>query len=196
MTDLPAEPESVVYPVLTEPAGGIPDIIDTPAALERAIGVLAAGHGPVSLDTERAHGFRYTAKAYLIQLRRAGAETHLIDPVALEAGQQVANLSGLSAALGEAEWILHAASQDLPCLVEVGMVPARLFDTELAARLLGIPKVNLGTLMEEALGISLLKQHSAADWSRRPLPEDWLAYAALDVERLHDLEDWLIEQLE
>lgn len=196
MTEPPAEPDSVVYPVLTEPAGGIPDIVDTPAALQRTISALAAGHGPVSIDTERAHGFRYRAKAYLIQVRRAGAATHLIDPVALEAEQPVADLSGLTAAVGEAEWILHAASQDLPCLVEVGMVPTQLFDTELAARLLGIPKVNLGALMEEALGISLLKQHSAADWSRRPLPEDWLAYAALDVERLHDLQDWLTERLE
>ncbi|MGB4271208.1 MAG: HRDC domain-containing protein [Propionicimonas sp.] len=196
MSDLPTEVAAPTYPVLTRPVEGIPDLVDTPARLQDAISVLAAGSGPVSIDTERAHGFRYTAKAYLIQVRRAGAATHLIDPVALEQDDQVADLSNLGGALGDAEWILHAASQDLPCLVEVGMVPDRLFDTELAARLLGIPKVNLGALMEEALGLTLLKQHSAADWSRRPLPEEWLAYAALDVERLHDLEEWLIEKLE
>ena len=69
------------------------------------------------------------------------------------------------------------------------------FDTELAGRLIGMPKANLSALMEQALGLSLLKEHSAADWSRRPIPEDWLAYAALDVERLSDLRDWLVERL-
>lgn len=185
----------VSYPILTSPADGVPDVIDTPDGYQAMLASLAAGDGPVSLDTERAHGFRYTAKAYLIQVRRQGSGTHLLDPVAFEDGRPRADLSDLAAVLGDAEWILHAASQDLPCLSEVRMWPRRLFDTELAARLLGFPRVNLNALMEHALGISLLKEHSAADWSRRPLPEDWLAYAALDVERLDDLRVWLIDEL-
>jgi len=185
----------VSYPILTLPADGVPAVVETADGYRAMLASLAAGDGPVSLDTERAHGFRYTAKAYLIQLRRSGSGTHLLDPVPFENGRPRADLSEIAGALGNAEWILHAASQDLPCLSEVRLWPTRLFDTELAARLLGFPRVNLNALMEHALGISLLKEHSAADWSRRPLPEEWLAYAALDVERLDDLRLWLIDEL-
>ena len=65
----------------------------------------------------------------------------------------------------------------------------RLFDTELAARLLGYPRVGLATLVEVILGRSMRKEHSAVDWSRRPLPQPWLEYAALDVEVLVELRD-------
>ena len=94
------------------------------------------------------------------------------------------------------EWILHAASQDLPCLSELGMWPDRLFDTELAARLAGLPRVGLAAVIEQLLGFGLAKEHSAADWSTRPLPEPWLRYAALDVEVLTELREELIELLE
>ncbi len=184
------------YPVLAVPVDGIPPVIDTAEGLAAARAELLAGEGPLAIDTERAHGYRYSAKAYLIQLRRAGAGTYLVDPVAFEAGAPRADFSSLAAELADAEWVLHAASQDLPCLAEVQFLPRQLFDTELAARLLGLARVNLGALMEQALGVSLLKEHSAADWSRRPIPVDWLAYAALDVERLDDLREWLIERLD
>ena len=92
--------------------------------------------------------------------------------------------------------MLHAANQDLPCLAEVGLVPVRLFDTELAGRLLGLPRVGLGPMVEQLLGLALEKGHGAADWSRRPLPEDWLVYAALDVEVLIALRDVLAGLLE
>lgn len=190
-----AEEPAERYPILALPVDGIPDVIETPEALAAARAALNAGTGPLAIDTERAHGYRYTAKAYLIQIRREGSGTHLIDPTAFEDGQQRADFSDWAGELADAEWILHAASQDLPCLAEVKFLPQNLFDSELAARLLGLPKVNLGALMEQALGLTLLKEHSAADWSRRPIPEDWLAYAALDVERLNDLRTWLIERL-
>ncbi|HEY3410610.1 MAG TPA: HRDC domain-containing protein [Propionicimonas sp.] len=193
--ETPDEPEAPRYPILALPVDGIPEVIDTPEALAAARASLNAGTGPLAIDTERAHGYRYTAKAYLIQIRREGSGTHLIDPTAFENGQPRADFSDWAAELADAEWILHAASQDLPCLAEVKFLPKHLFDSELAARLLGLPKVNLGALMEQALGLTLLKEHSAADWSRRPIPEDWLAYAALDVERLNDLRTWLIERL-
>lgn len=190
-----AEP-AAGYPVLATPADGIPPVIDTAAALAATRAALAAGTGPLAIDTERAHGYRYAAKAYLIQIRREGAGTHLIDPTAFEDGHPRADLHEFADDLAGAEWILHAATQDLPCLAEVHMLPRQLFDTELAGRLLGLPRVSLGALMEQALGLSLLKEHSAADWSTRPIPSDWLAYAALDVERLTDLRDWLITELE
>jgi ribonuclease D len=92
--------------------------------------------------------------------------------------------------------VLHAANQDLPCLAEIGLVPKRIFDTELAARLAGLPRVGLGAVVESLLGYSLQKGHSAADWSTRPLPEEWLVYAALDVEVLVDLRHALATILE
>ena len=178
--------------LLTEPTEGVPAIVTTPDALQQAAGALRAGTGPVAMDAERAHGFRYSQRAYLIQLRRAAAGTHLVDPTAFG---QPADLSALGAAVSETEWVIHAAGQDLPCLYEVGLVPTRLFDTELAARLLGYPRVALGTMIEEMLGVRLLKEHSASDWSKRPLPEEWLIYAALDVELLIELRDRLAARL-
>jgi hypothetical protein len=83
------------------------------------------------------------------------------------------------------------ASQDLPCLAEVGFRPRQLFDTETAGRLLGYPRVALGTLVEEVIGFHLEKGHSAADWPVRPLGEEVLRYAALDVEVLIELRDAL-----
>ena len=137
------------------------------------------------MDAERASGFRYGHRAFLVQLRRDGAGTVLIDPVACP------DLSGINDALADAEAVIHAASQDLPCLADLGYRPRLLFDTELAGRLLGYPRVGLGTLVESVLGLTLEKSHSAADWSTRPLPEEWLRYAALDVEVLVELRDAL-----
>lgn len=183
-------------PVLRAPREGVPPVSDTQAAYEELIEALVAGEGPVGVDTERAHGFRYSPKAWLIQLRRRGSGTHLLDPVALAPDDELADLSALREAIGEAEWIIHAASQDLPCLVEVGMRPTSIFDTELAGRLLGYPRVSLGAMAERFCGVHLLKEHSASDWSTRPLPEDWLVYAALDVELLRDLRDAMAAELQ
>lgn len=158
-------------------------VVDTREEYERAVTQLAAGVGPIAVDAERASGYRYSQRAYLIQMFRRGSGTFLFDPPAI--GQ----FAELEQQVGDVEWILHAASQDLDCLREVGLNPHTLFDTELASRLLGMPRVGLGTVVEELLGVHLAKEHSAADWSRRPLPESWLVYAALDVELLVDLRD-------
>jgi ribonuclease D len=183
-----ADAEREVVPLL-EPRDGLPPLVTTAAALAVAITALAAGSGPVAVDAERASGFRYGHRAFLVQLRREGAGTVLIDPVACP------DLSDLDAALADTEAVLHAASQDLPCLAELGYRPRSVFDTEMAGRLLGYPRVGLATLVEELLGLRLEKTHSAADWSTRPLPEEWLRYAALDVEVLVQLRDILAQQL-
>ncbi|MDQ1007662.1 ribonuclease D [Streptomyces sp. V4I23] len=175
---------------LLEPRDGIPPVVADEDALAEVIAAFAAGTGPVAVDAERASGYRYGQRAYLVQLRREGAGTALVDPVGCP------DLSGLGEALADAEWILHAATQDLPCLREIGMVPTRLFDTELAGRLAGFPRVGLGAMVEGVLGYALEKGHSAVDWSTRPLPEPWLRYAALDVELLVDLRDALEKELE
>ncbi|MBB5827913.1 ribonuclease D [Micromonospora carbonacea] len=174
---------------LTAPREGTPEPVTTEAGLAEVVARFAAGTGPVALDAERASGYRYSQRAYLVQLRRAGAGTALVDPLPLP------DLSSLDAAIADAEWVLHAASQDLTCLAEVGLRPRRLFDTELAARLAGFERVGLAALTEQLLGFSLEKHHSAADWSSRPLPESWLTYAALDVEMLTDLRDVLDAEL-
>jgi ribonuclease D len=186
----PDEPDELPpAPLLREPADGVPVPIESADRLAALVTAMSAASGPVAVDAERASGYRYSQRAYLVQLRRAGAGTALVDPIAQPA------LNGLSAALGEAEWILHAANQDLACLAEVGMHPPRLFDTELAGRLLGEERVALGTMVEQHLGVRLEKGHSAADWSTRPLPHDWLVYAALDVELLVQLRDALADAL-
>ncbi len=150
-----------------------------------AVEAIAAGSGPIAIDAERASGYRYSQRAYLIQIFRRGAGTFLFDPPA------IGSMVELNRVITGEEWILHAASQDLTCLREVGLTPTRLFDTELAARLAGLSKVGLGAVVEELLGIHLAKEHSAADWSTRPLPQAWLVYAALDVELLVDLREAL-----
>ncbi len=184
-----AEPSAQAPAVLTAPAEGIPEVVASDAALHEAAAALTGGSGPIAVDAERASGHRYDQRAYLVQLRREGAGTHIIDPVGLGSTQPLAD------ALSQAEWILHAATQDLPCLREIGLNPPGLFDTELAGRLLGLPRVGLAGLVEDVLGVGLAKGHGAADWSRRPLPEAWLAYAALDVELLGELREDLIERL-
>lgn len=184
-----AEPAAPAAEPLLEPREGVPPVVADAAGLAAVITAFAAGNGPVAVDAERASGYRYGQRAYLIQLRRAGAGTALIDPVGCP------DLSDLDAALADAEMVLHAANQDLPCLAEVGLVPRRLFDTELAGRLLGYPRVGLGSMVENVLGFLLEKGHSAADWSTRPLPDDWLRYAALDVELLVELRDALHDEL-
>ncbi|MER7830585.1 ribonuclease D [Streptomyces sp. NPDC095602] len=175
---------------LLEPREGVPPVVADAEALARVVEAFAAGTGPVAVDAERASGYRYGQRAYLVQLRREGAGTALIDPVGCP------DLSALGETLDGTEWILHAATQDLPCLRDIGMVPSELFDTELAGRLAGFPRVGLGAMVESVLGYVLEKGHSAVDWSTRPLPEPWLRYAALDVELLVDLRDALEKELD
>ena len=183
------EPEAPPAPLLTL-RDGLPEVVETDERLLEACAALAAATGPVAIDAERASGYRYSNRAYLIQLRREGAGTWLIDPIPLT------TLAPLQEALAGTEWILHAATQDLPCLRDIGLVPTSLFDSELAGRLLGYPRVGLATLVETVLGMRMRKEHSAADWSTRPLPKPWLDYAALDVEVLVELRDHLAAELE
>ncbi|WP_201613520.1 ribonuclease D [Gulosibacter hominis] len=164
-------------------------VIDTPEALDAAVARIGAGEGAIAVDTERAAGYRYSDRAYLVQLFRRGAGTMLIDPVPF------GSLAQLGEVINGELWVLHAATQDLPSLREIGLDPQEIFDTELASRLLGKERVGLGAVVHELLGIELAKAHSASDWSRRPLPDEWLAYAALDVELLLDVHERLLVEL-
>jgi len=184
-----AAPERVLT-LLLAPAEGVPDVVVDERHLVEAGRAIAGGTGPVAIDAERASGHRYGQKAYLIQLRRNGSGTWLIDPIACP------DLAPVAEGIGDTEWVLHAATQDLTCLAAVGLRPRHLFDTELGARLVGLPRVGLGAAVEHYLGLSLAKEHSAVDWSTRPLPEPWLRYAALDVEVLVELRDAIAADLE
>lgn len=183
------EPTALLYP-----AGGLPDLSVSIREIEAAADLLERGHGPFAVDAERASGFRYSNRAYLIQIRRAGAGTVLIDPVS-HGTDPLKALRPVAEVLGTDEWILHSADQDLPCLSEVGMRPPALYDTELAGRLAGFERVNLATMVQRLLGFGLAKGHGAADWSKRPLPVEWLNYAALDVELLIELREAISQVL-
>jgi ribonuclease D len=185
--------ENVAIPLL-HPSAGTPEIIDTEDSFREAIEQLGKGSGPFAVDAERASGFRYSARAYLIQIKRSGGGLHLIDPIAFGPGHQL--FTDLNDLLNTDEVILHASTQDLPCLRELGINPAKLFDTELAGRIAGLPRVGLGPLLESIMGVLLAKEHSAADWSARPLPKEWLTYAALDVELLVELRNHMYTILE
>jgi len=171
---------------MTAPEGGTPELISDVAGLRRAIANLKLGNGPIAIDAERASGYRYSSRAYLIQLFRRGGGLHLIDPIPLEKSKEIEELSSL---IGGEESVIHASSQDLQCLREFGIHPQRLFDTELGGRIAGFERVGLGSLCELLLGVLLAKEHSAVDWSIRPLRPEWLDYAALDVALLIDLRD-------
>jgi ribonuclease D len=190
MSEAATTPEAVTVDLPLATLSRVPRVIDTNDALAAAILELSSGSGPFGVDAERASGFRYSSRAYLIQVSRRGGGTHLIDPIAFD------DLAGLGELLATDEWILHAATQDLACLAEVGLIPTKLFDTELGSRLAGLHRVGLGSVVAELLGLHLAKEHSAADWSTRPIPQEWLVYAALDVELLPDLRDALAAVLE
>lgn len=190
-----AEPDEPEATPLLAPRDGVPELSVSKDEIKRAAELLDSGTGPFAIDAERASGFRYSNRAYLVQIRRAGAGTVLIDPVN-HGGDPVETLAPVASVLATDEWVLHAADQDLPCLAEIGMTPRKLFDTELAGRLAGYDKVNLAAMVQRLLGLQLTKGHGAADWSKRPLPHEWLNYAALDVEVLHDLRHAIAAVLE
>jgi ribonuclease D len=186
-----SESEVTSTPLLS-PAGGVPALIDNDQALKNAIDKLRNGSGPIAVDAERASGYRYSARAYLIQLKRQ-QEIFLIDPIPFTGSPLIAELNDI---LQSEEIILHASTQDLPCLREWGIHPKSLFDTELGARLAGLPRVGLGALVEHFFNLTLAKEHSAVDWSLRPLNQDWINYAALDVELLIEMREKIAELLD
>jgi ribonuclease D len=188
--------EQVELPLLANPRVERVLLIETVADLRAACEELKNLDGPFALDAERASGFKYSQRAYLIQVHRKNSAIYLIDPIAVALDQENNHhtdersaIQELGSLLATDEWILHAASQDIPCLRELGIIPNKVFDTELGSRIAGLPRVGLGAVTEHFLNVKLAKEHSAVDWSVRPLKEDWLNYAALDVDVLHELRD-------
>jgi len=173
----------MVTPLIT-PRHGVPEVISNESDFEKLIAQLLNGSGPLAIDAERASGYRYSQRAYLIQIYRENGGLHLIDPIPLKDSKLWEKFNKEFSAY---EWVIHASTQDLPCLIDVGLKPELLFDTELGARIAGCDRVGLGPLAESLLELQLAKEHSAVDWSIRPLRPEWITYAALDVDILLDI---------
>ncbi len=195
MSEASTEQVELELPLLQTPRANV-HLISNQEQLEEAVQEIVSSSGSVAIDAERASGFKYSQRAYLVQFRASNGNIFLLDPVAAPESLDSRPYQELAACLKDREWILHAATQDLSCLAEIGLHPGAIFDTELAARLAGQPRVGLGALTESLLQFRLAKEHSAADWSTRPLPEGWLNYAALDVDVLHQLAGAVSELLE
>lgn len=172
------------------PLEGTPQVLTTLTDIRAAAEKLSAGTGWLAVDTERASAYRYDDRAFLLQFRRRGAGTFLIDP---EHGREA--MGELGSHINDLTWIIHAAHSDLPCLAALGLYPAKVIDTELAGRLIDLERVSLAAMTESLLGVGLAKGHGREDWSTRPLPADWLDYAALDVELLIELAEVLTQAL-
>ena len=168
-----------------------PQYIDAPDAAERFLASIGSAE-TVALDTEAASFHRFIDRIYLLQLSTRSA-TAILDPLGI----------GKPATLGtllespRVEVVFHDADYDLRLLhQDYGWHASHLFDTRVAAQLLGIRTFGLAALLEKYLDVRLDKKHQRADWSQRPLPQDMLDYAAQDTMYLLDLRDRLQEELE
>ena len=163
-------------------------VIDTPEALEAYLPVLRAAPW-VAVDTEADSLHAYPEKLCLIQISTPTGD-RLIDPLA------GLDLRPLLEALSGHDLIMHGADYDLRLLWRAGrFVPSAVFDTMLAARLLGERNFSLSALLERFLGVRLDKSMQKADWSRRPLTPRMEAYARNDTRHLKPLADRLREEL-
>lgn len=163
---------------------------DTAAGLTELLGEL--GRPPrIAVDTEAASYHRYSDRICLVQLSTATV-TAVVDTLA------VPDLSSLGALLADpaVESVFHDADYDLRLLDrDHGVRVARLFDTRVAAQLLGEPGIGLAALLEKYEGIALDKKFQRADWSMRPLEAGMLEYAAADTHDLLALRDVMERKL-
>jgi len=163
-------------------------LVSTPAQLEPLYSALDRVK-EVALDTEADNLFRYRTKVCLLQIL-AGGEIYLVDMLA------DLPLAGLWPRLAARHLVMHGSDYDLRLLRELcSFRPMSLFDTMFAAQLLNIPRFGLAALLEQHFGIQLDKDHQKANWSKRPLTQDLLDYAALDVYHLPALRDQLVAGL-
>jgi ribonuclease D len=170
-----------------------PLFVDRPDAAARELRELSSVT-ELALDTEGASFHRFVDRIYLIQLSTRDRSA-IIDPLTVTAQ----TLSPLGALLESpaVEVVLHDADYDLRLIhQDYGWHVRRVFDTRVAAQLLGLRAFGLAALLERYFGVRLDKKHQRADWSMRPLPNDMLEYAALDTMHLLELRDRMKEELE
>ncbi len=165
--------------------------LDTPDAVSRFLKSIDATDA-IALDTEGASYHRFVDRIYLLQLSTRD-KSAIIDPLS------IGTPAGLGSLLEspEVQVVFHDADYDLRLLQQdYGWHVRNIFDTRVAAQLLGIRAFGLAALLDRYFGVKLDKKHQRADWSRRPLTEDMLEYAAQDTARLLGLRDRLAEELE
>ena len=167
------------------------DYLDTTADVDAFMASIATSHA-IALDTEGASFHRFVDRIYLLQLS-TDERSAIIDPLPI----------GTPAALGAmledpaVEVVFHDADYDLRLLhQDYGWRITNIFDTRIAAQLLGIPAFGLAALLEKYFGLKVDKKHQRADWSMRPLTPDMLEYAAQDTRHLLELRDLLHGELE
>ena len=166
-------------------------LIDEGSALAEVAGQLA-GQSRIALDCEAAGFHRYTDRLCLVQLSTPD-QTYLFDPLLIDPASTLRPLLEDPKILV----VMHGADYDLRLLDrDLGIRIRGVFDTQVAASLLGAPALGLAALLETHLGVTLSKQHQRADWAQRPLPEAYLRYAAADTQHLLALADILVEQLQ
>ena len=157
-----------------------------------ALAVQLSGAALLAIDTEAAGYHRYHDRICLFQVSTR-TDTWVIDTLAVS---DIAPLTPLLAS-DAVEVVLHDADYDLRLLArDYGVRVTHLFDTKLAAQILGEPQIGLASLLEKHLGVKLDKKHQRADWAQRPLPDDMIAYAAEDTKHLPRLRDVLRRLLE
>ena len=164
--------------------------VDDRGSLEDARGALAAAD-LLAVDCEAAGFHRYSDRLCLVQVT-CGGRTYLFDPLALDPAP------ALEAPLRDptVDVVMHGADFDLRLLDrDLGLGIRALFDTQVAASLLGIDGVGLGTLLGTRFGIRHSKKYQQADWAKRPLPGPMLEYAARDTVHLADLAGQLRTEL-
>ncbi len=165
-------------------------LLDDDAALEEASRQFRDAP-EVALDCEAAGFHRYTDRLCLLQLSTARL-TFLIDPLATDSAPVLRPLLEDP----NVEIVMHGADYDIRLLDrDLGVRLQGLFDTQVAASLLGESALGLASLLEDRLGVKLSKKHQRADWAQRPLPEELLDYAATDTTHLRDLRDVLLSEL-
>lgn len=168
-----------------------PLYLDSPDAVDRFVAAIGTPHA-IALDTEGASFHRYVDRIYLLQLSTSDQHA-IIDPL------RVATPGPLGELLQSrnVEVVIHDADYDLRLLhQDYGWRVNNIFDTRVAAQLLGIRAFGLAALLESFFGVKLDKKHQRADWSMRPLPRDMLEYAAQDTMHLLALRERLTEALE
>ena len=160
------------------------------------LGTIIPDESRIGVDTEFVREKTFNAELCLIQIA-TGSTIYCADPIGLDG---VNNDRGktLWQAITNPAWVLHSGRQDLEVIYQtVNLLPGEVFDTQIAAALLGYqPQIGYGNLVNELYDIELAKSHTRADWSRRPLPSAFIEYAAEDVQYLLPAYDTLTERLE
>ena len=165
--------------------------IDTPEQIELFLDDIT-GVRELALDTEGASFHRFIDRIYLLQITTR-ERSAVIDPIPLGKPERLGTLLEDPAV----EVVLHDADYDLRLLhQDYGWHVRNIFDTRIAAQLLGIKSFGLAALLEQFFGVQLDKKHQRADWSLRPLTQGMLDYAAQDTRYLLDLRDELRSRLE